>query len=290
MVLDEEIHALYPFSHRHLTFEHCSKKLNLHYVDEGEGEPVLMLHGNPTWSFYFRNMISELKKTHRAIAVDHIGSGLSSKPQDYSYLLEDHIRNLNRLVEHLNLKKITLLVHDWGGAIGLGWAVRNLERIKKIIITNTAAFPSQDIPKRIAILKTPFLGEKAIRSLNLFAWPATFMATSKGLSPAVKKGLLAPYTSPKDRVGIAKFVKDIPLNLTHPSYKSLESIGKQLQNVCCPILILWGMKDFCFHEKFLKKWISIYPHAKVEKFAQAGHYLFEDEPKATLSQIQQFLG
>ncbi len=290
MVLENDLNKLYPFSSRYFTVESQGQKETLHYIDEGQGDPVVMLHGNPTWSFYYRNIIRELKKRHRAIAVDHIGSGLSGKPENYPYRLENHIDNLSQLIKHLDLNNITLIVHDWGGAIGFGWAVQHLDRVKKIVITNTAAFLSQDIPKRISILRTPLLGEKAMRHLNLFAWPATFMATQKGLSPLVKKGLLAPYKNYRTRIGIARFVQDIPLKKSHPSYNCLANIERQLKNISCPILILWGMKDFCFHSKFLDRWQEIYPKAKVHRFEEAGHYLFEDDLDASIAQIVQFVG
>ena len=267
-----------------------SSDSQLHYIDEGKGDPILCIHGNPTWSFYFRKIISEFKNSQRVIAYDHIGCGYSSRTNNTSYSLEQHIENLNHLVKTLNLKNITLLVHDWGGAIGCGFAVKNQDLIKKVIITNTAAFYSSDTPKRIKILKTPIIGEYLIKKLNLFARAATVMATAKGLSTTTKEAFLAPYNNSHSRSGIANFIKDIPLNKHHPTYSTLEKIEKLLPQLQVPVLILWGMKDFCFHKNFLEKWKRIYPHATVFEREQAGHYLFEDDKKFCLEKINKLFG
>jgi cis-3-alkyl-4-acyloxetan-2-one decarboxylase len=263
--------------------------LKLHYIDEGKGDPILCIHGNPTWAFYFRKIISKFKNSQRVIAYDHIGCGYSSRTDDLSYSLEKHIENLTHLVKTLDLKNITLLVHDWGGAIGCGFAVKHRDKIKQIIITNTSAFYSPDTPKRIKILKTPIIGEYLIKKLNIFARAATIMASAKGLSQETKKSFLAPYHNSQSRSGIANFIKDIPLNKYHPTYTTLKQIEKCLPQFKKPVLILWGMKDFCFHKKFLEKWKSIYPHATIFEKKQAGHYLFEDAEQFCLEKIKDFL-
>ena len=135
----DDIKDLYPFESNFLELE---DGLKMHYIDEGEGEVLLMLHGNPTWSFYYRNLIQSFQKKYRCIAPDHIGCGLSDKPQDYNYTLSTHIDNLEQLVNSLGLKDITLVMHDWGGSIGMGLAVRQPKLIKRLIIFNTAAFLS----------------------------------------------------------------------------------------------------------------------------------------------------
>lgn len=262
----------------------------LHYVDEGEGEQVLLaVHGNPSWSFLFRHVIQRFKSVMRVIALDHLGCGLSSKPQEATYNLATHIKNLNFLIEKLELKNIHLLLHDWGGAIGMGAALENKDKIKSITLCNTAAFWSDDIPKRIAMLQTPYFGEFIIRALNGFACPATRMAVYRPLSLTAKKGLLMPYRSWRSRIAIARFVQDIPKDSSHPSYNLLRSIESRLSSLTCPKLLLWGMKDFCFHPGFLETWKKIYPEAKVVPFEQAGHYLFEDEASAINDQLYQLL-
>lgn len=276
---------LYPFKENSLYIG--SHKLN--YVDEGSGHAVIMLHGNPTWSFFYRNVILNLKDKYRCIVPDHIGCGLSDKPQDYNYTLENHITNVLKLIEHLKLESFSLIVHDWGGAIGMGVATRNPNKVKCMTIMNTAAFRSSDIPFSIALCKLPFIGEKMVRTFNAFAWPATFMAPAKKLDAKVKEGFLYPYNNFENRIATARFVKDIPLNESHESWNTLKTIEEGLAKVDCPKLFLWGAKDFCFNLGFLKRWREFYPQAKYKILESAGHYLIEDEPEECNKAIKDFL-
>lgn len=277
---------LYPWRHHFLGLE----GLNLNYVDEGTGPAMLMVHGNPTWSFYYRHLIKAFSGHFRCVVPDHMGCGFSDKPQDYAYTLENHIQNLEKLVSFLQLKDITLVVHDWGGAIGMGFATRHPHLIKRVIVLNTAAFLSQDIPKRIALCKAGALGEFIVRGLNGFAWPATFMATKRGLSAEVKKAYLAPYDSWKNRVAVSRFVQDIPLNEKHPSWRTLQKIEADLSKVTAPKLIVWGGKDFCFNRGFFERWLEIYPDAEAHWIADAGHYVLEDAPKKSIESMVNFIG
>lgn len=262
---------------------------NLHYVDEGQGQPILMLHGNPTWSFYYRNLVHSFSSKFRTIVPDHLGCGMSDKPQDYEYTLENHINNVSQLVRFLGLKKIILVVHDWGGAIGLGLATRHPELFDKIVILNTAAFPSENIPKRINLLRQGKFGEFLTRKLNLFAWPATFMTTEKPLPSAIKQGYLLPYNSWDNRIAVARFVQDIPMEKTHRTYKLLADIESRLPNLTQPKLILWGGKDFCFDRTFFEQFLRIYPDAEAHWFAQAGHYVLEDAAEDVALKIWEFI-
>lgn len=285
MVINEMLKNEFPFQPHYL--QHGPFKQ--HYVDEGQGEPILCLHGNPTWSFYYRNIVKAFSSQYRVIAPDHIGCGLSSRPQDWSYNLEGHINHIEALVDHLGIKNITLVLHDWGGAIGMGLATRRPELIKKIILTNTAAFRSQNIPWRIALCKSPIFGGPMVQAFNAFAWPATFMAVKKPLSKIVKKGYLFPYNNYANRIATARFVKDIPLSKNHPSYQTLMDIELKLKNIKCPVLILWGEADFCFNMKFFNRWSEFIPHALTRVYPGAGHYLFEDRKDETIQEIANFL-
>ena len=290
MVITKELEKLYPFlSHFIKIYYGKNAESDLHYLDEGEGDPVLCLHGNPTWSFFFRHLVRSLSKTHRVIVPDHLGCGLSGRPLDFSYRLADHIANIERLAEALQLERITLVVHDWGGAIGLGFAVKNLSRIRRLIICNSAAFLSNDIPKRIAILRSAFINDILIRRANLFSIGALYMASAKGLKPEIKRAYLFPYDTYDKRIGVASFVKDIPGHSTHPSYGTLQDIEKQMQFLRVPTLLLWGAKDFCFHLGFLKKWQNIFPHSETKVLPEAGHYLLEDEPVESVAAIVKFV-
>ena len=278
------------FPYKNNTFElPYLKPHKLHYVDEGQGEVLLCLHGNPTWSFYYRNIIASFRSKMRVLALDHLGCGLSSKPEDFDYTLSKHIDHLEAFIDHLKVERVNLLVHDWGGAIGLGWAIRHPEKVKSIIFTNTAAFTSKDIPFRIALCKIPVLGEFLIRGFNAFARAALYMAPKKSLNKYVKEGLLFPYDSYRNRVALAKFVLDIPLDEKHVSYQTLKEIEQRLPSLKCPKLFLWGMQDFCFHSGFLDRWKRIYPSAQFKEFQSSGHYLLEDESLAVVNAMEGFL-
>jgi haloalkane dehalogenase len=283
-IAEKGLAKLYPFRSHFLQLNGH----NLHYVDEGSGKPILMLHGNPTWSFYYRNLIQTFSPNFRCVVPDHMGCGLSDKPQDYQYNLEAHIQNTYKLIKFLDLKKIILIVHDWGGAIGFGLVTRYPELFDRIVILNTAAYPSTEIPKRIDFLKGRF-GEWLTRKFNLFAWPATFMTTTKKLPKLVKEGYLLPYDSYENRIATAKFVQDIPMDESHPSWHTLKEIGDKLPSLQHPKLILWGGKDFCFNQHFFERWISIYPDANARWFAKAGHYVLEDALEETSAEIWNFI-
>ena len=261
----------------------------LHYLDEGEGKPVLAIHGNPTWSFYWRALVKEFGEDRRVVVPDHIGCGLSDKPQDWAYRLQGHVDNLVKLVEHLDLKDITLVVHDWGGAIGMGMATRLPDRIERIVVTNTAAFRSDRIPLSIASCRIPLLGDIAVRGLNGFAWAATWRTTERPLDPEVKEWLLRPYDSWANRIATLRFVQDIPMRAKHPSYMTLLGIERALETLTDkPMLILWGDRDWCFSPAFREEWERRFPDAQVRAWDDVGHYVMEDAPERVLSAVRAF--
>lgn len=284
---------LYPFKSDYLRLN----GFNYHYVDEGMGEPMLMLHGNPTWSFYFRALIKEFSKQFRIIAPDHIGCGLSDKPDadQYDYRLQSRVNDLESLLEHLGIKKnITLIVHDWGGMIGAAYAVKYPERISRIILMNTAAFfppGTKKIPLRLWLIRNlKYFAVPAVLGLNLFCRGALLMASYKGLSKEVKAGLIAPYNSFKNRIATLKFVQDIPLVPQDPSYALVKSVEKNLHKLShIPMLILWGKHDFVFDSDYLNEWQRRFPNAEVHYFSDAGHYLLEDLPDDVIRHIRSFL-
>lgn len=279
------LRALYPFHTARLPLPGGA----MSYVDEGAGPPVLLVHGNPTWSFYYRRLIAALAPAHRVVAPDHVGCGLSDKPQDYPYTLSTHIDNLGRLVDHLGLEKLDLVVHDWGGAIGMGWAVRNPERVHRIVVLNTAAFLSPRIPLRIAVCRYPVFGDLAVRGLNAFAGAAVFMAVERPMNPEVARGFLHPYGSWADRVAVQRFVRDIPLSPGHPSWSVVDSIDRELVNLRDhPMLILWGGKDWCFSDHFLAGWLARFPQAEAVRFDHAGHYVLEDAHEEIVPRVVRF--
>lgn len=263
------------------------------YVDEGPRteRAVVMLHGNPTWSFYYRGLIAALAPRVRCIAPDHIGMGLSDKPARHDYSLAGRIADVGGLIDALQLTAVDLVLHDWGGAIGLGWAVGQERRVGRIALMNTAAFPSLRIPWRIAVCRWPVIGEWLVRGANAFARGATRMAMSeRALSPAEKRAYLFPYDSWANRIGIHRFVRDIPLELNHPSRPTIERIARELPRLALkPKWVGWGGRDFCFNEHFLARWRELYPHAEFRVFARAGHYVLEDAGAAIAAPLESFL-
>jgi haloalkane dehalogenase len=281
----------YPFESNWLELD----GLRYHYLDEGprDAPPVVMLHGNPTWSFYYRRLIPPLSQNHRVIVPDHIGCGLSDKPQTYPYTLEQHIKNVERLIAQLKLRQVTLVVHDWGGVIGMGYATRHPENISRFVIFNTAAFVLPKIPKRIRICRFPLFGSFLVRGLNAFAGLATFMAVSQPqrMTPQVRAGYLAPYNNWQNRIAIHRFVQDIPLEENHPSRATLVQIEAGLaQFQQHPMLIIWGADDFCFTVRdFLAEWRRHFPQAQVHVLENAGHYVVEDAHERIVPLIREFL-
>ncbi|OGV50305.1 MAG: alpha/beta hydrolase [Lentisphaerae bacterium GWF2_52_8] len=279
------IKDIYPFQPHYFKV----RDYRMHYVDEGKGNPVVMVHGNPTWSFFYRGLITEFSRTNRVIAPDHLGCGLSDKPQDFEYRLETHIDNLENLILSLDLEKITLIVHDWGGAIGMGFAVRHPQRIRSLIITNSAAFSMKRIPLRIDFCRIPKLGEFLIRRLNLFSLAALRMAVVNPLDEKTKKGYLLPYDSYENRIAVSRFVEDIPMHPEDPSYEVLLGAEHGLWMFReYPVALVWGMRDWCFSPAFLQRWCLYYPQAEVLPLESAGHYLLEDQPGKIIPFLRNF--
>jgi len=279
---------LYPFDAHYLQLDSA----RMHYVDEGAGPVLLMVHGNPTWSFYWRRLVRAMCANYRVIAVDHIGCGLSDKPSAYRYTLDQHITNLVALVDHLALDDVTLVAHDWGGAIGLGTALARPARFARFILLNTGAFPPPFVPWRIRFCRTPWLGTWAIRRWNVFARAALHMAVTKPerMTPAVRAGFLGPYDSWEHRVAIDRFVRDIPLSSRHPTWRTLDRIERGLvQFKDRPCQLIWGMRDWCFRPACLERLLQHLPDAEVHRLADAGHYVVEDAHEQIIPRIEHFM-
>jgi len=282
--------ALYPFEGRR--FEVGGHQL--HCLDEGAGPPVLMVHGNPSWSFYYRDMVRALRSTHRCIVPDHIGCGLSDKPGDdtYDYTLGRRIDDLDALVEQLAPGPLTLMVHDWGGAIGLGWAARHPELVERLVILNTAAFHNPrglSIPPSLWLARNTKLGALLVQGLNAFSAGATRLAVERRLPAAVRKAYIAPYDSWDTRVATLRFVQDIPLSEQDPAWAHIEAAAAGLSHFTeTPALICWGERDFVFDAPFLDEWQRRLPQAEVHRFPDGGHYILEDEGPAIRGHVQRF--
>jgi len=284
--LPPDVRALYPFTPSVFTTPHGAR---MSYLDEGPrgDEAVVMLHGNPTWSFFYRNAVVALRSRWRCLVPDHIGMGLSDKPEDYPYTLATRIADLEGLLDGLGINRINLVVHDWGGAIGFGLAVKNPARIGRIVILNTAAFRSQRIPRRIALCRSRPFGTWLVRGLNGFAGPAASMAMhARSLTAAERRGYLLPYNSWANRVAVDAFVKDIPLERGHVSHSTLQEVENGLSQFRShSVSIVWGGKDFCFNRHFLEEWKGFLPQARVTLLRDAGHYVLDDGGEAASQRL-----
>jgi len=271
--------------------------LQYHYIDEGSGEAVVMVHGNPTWSYFFRRVIGALSPGYRCIAPDHMGCGLSDKPDEsrYDFRLRSRVADFSALMDHLNLERVTLMGHDWGGMIAMAWAVANADRVARIVVTNTAGFfppGGKGIPLRLRIVRNlSAFARPAVLYGNLFARGAIIMAPRKRLSADARKGLLAPYNSPRNRIATLRFVQDIPLVAGDPGFDIVDDVSRNLDRLTeVPMLILWGKHDFVFDVDYYNEWCRRFPAAECHLFEDAGHYLLEDVPETIIDRVTDFLG
>ena len=271
---------LYPFEHNYLDLG----GVKYHYLDEGpnDGEPVLMVHGNPTWSFYYRNLIQSLRDEYRCVAPDHVGCGYSDKPGDdrYEYTFERRVDDLTRLVDELGLERINLVVHDWGGMIGMTWATRHPDRVSRLVVLNTASFHlpgGKSFPWQLWLTRTP-VGTVLVRGANAFSRAATRVCcTRRPLTKEVRDAYAAPYDSWNDRIATLRFVQDIPLSQSDKGYQLISEVDGDLHKLKDkPMLIGWGDKDFVFDHHFLAEWEKRFPQAEVHRWADCGHYVLED--------------
>ncbi|MCG9746236.1 alpha/beta fold hydrolase [Shewanella sp. Isolate8] len=285
--------SLFPFKRNYL--DRNGHKLQ--YVNEGQGEPVVMVHGNPSWSFYYRNLVKALSPNHQCIVPDHIGCGLSDKPDDagYDYTLKNRIDDLEALLDHLEVKeKITLIVHDWGGMIGMGYAARYPERIKKIVVLNTGAFhlpEAKPFPWALWICRNTLLGTVLVRGFNAFSSIASYVGVKRApMSKAIREAYVAPFNSWANRISTLRFVQDIPLKPGDRNYELVSEISEKLSQFNqLPMMICWGLKDFVFDKHFLDEWKRRFPQAEVHEFADCGHYILEDASDEVVAQVQQFM-
>ncbi|NWJ45305.1 MAG: alpha/beta fold hydrolase [Chloroflexi bacterium] len=262
----------YPFSPHYYKCEVG----DIHYVDEGKGDPIVMVHGNPIWSFSYRHLIKQLSKSHRCIAMDHIGFGLSDKPADWSYLPIDHAKNFEQLMEHLQLKDITLVVNDWGGPIGLSYAIAHPERVKRIVLFNTWLWQTNDdwYYQLFSGFMGGFIGRFLIKQFNFFA--RTFIWVVYGnkakLTREIHRHYVEPLKIPAERKGTWVFPKEII-----GSGKWLGELWSQIDKIADkPTLILWGLRDIAFRKKELARWKGALHNYTVHTFENSGHYPQEE--------------
>ena len=285
----------YPFTPRRFDVR---PGIAMSYLDEGprDGEVVVMLHGNPSWSFYWRKLVLGLRDRYRCIVPDHVGMGLSDKPADaqYRYTLQSRIDDVETLLDHLGITgDVTLAVHDWGGGIGFGWGVKHSARIRRLIVTNTGSFPlpaSKPLPKSLKFGRDSGLGTLLIRGLNAFSSVASFVGVEKKMPADVRRAYVGPYDSWANRIATSRFVQDIPLGEGDAAWPLVQAMGRKLPEYANrPVFIAWGLRDFVFDKHFLKGFTDVLPDAQVHAFEDAGHYVLEDKADALVPKMRAFL-
>jgi haloalkane dehalogenase len=288
---DETFDGTFPFAPRY----HEVNGFAMHFVDEGAGEPVVLVHGDPTWGYLWRRFIPALSQRRRCVVPDHMGMGKSGVPeQPYPYRLRHHVANLESLLLHLDLREMTLVLHDWGGPVGLGFAVRHAERIKRLVLMNTWAFapwPGGPFPRLLELIRSE-RGEKFVLEKNGYVEPALVGTTHhrEHLTKTVREAYQAPFPTPESRLALLCWSRDIPVSQTDPSYMEMKQIEEGLSRLrSTPTLLVWGMRDPVLSEPVLRSWQRLYPHATTHELEDASHFLQEDAPERIVGWIAAFL-
>lgn len=260
----------------------------LHYMDEGQGDTILFVHGTPSWSFDFRNIIKDLSASYRCIAIDHIGFGLSDKPEHYDYSTVNHSKTLEQFILHKKLANITLVVHDFGGPIALNVAIRHPELISKIVVLNSWLWSSENDPeykKLSKILRSPLL-PFLYRHLNFsprFILPGSF--GDHKISKAILRQYTSPFTNKTERNGTLAFAHSL-LN----DQDWFQSLWNSKQSISSkPTLFIWGMKDKVIKPYNLDKFARSFTNSKIVELHTSGHFPQEEEPEKVSAAIRAFL-
>ena len=294
-VLPATVRALYPFESHYYTL---SDGTRMHYVDDGppDGEVLVFAHGYPLWSFEFRALIVYYAaQGYRCVAMDYIGYGLSDKPGRRRYhTLRRHTYNLIELIGGLELRDVTLVVEDWGGPFGLGYAIRHVENVKRLVIMNTWAFQESYVHRwhpLVRLVTRPGVGELLFGPLNLAFTLGVQRWTARELSPTVLQAYRVPFRDMRNRGALVQFPRMISTSASHPSageMRDLEARLATLQHV--PTLLVWGQDDPVFTPDVARHWKQVLPRAQGPHFiAGAGHYLAEDAPDALVQHVDRFL-
>jgi pimeloyl-ACP methyl ester carboxylesterase len=275
----------YPFQSRFLSTPHG----DMHYVDEGSGEVIVFVHGNPTWSFMYRHLIKHLRNEFRCIALDHLGFGLSDKPYDVSYLPQFHAANLERFIDTLGLKSITLVIHDWGGAIGMSYALNHPDNVIRLIVFNTSFWSVKGIKEaeRFSRFFGGRVGRLLCRYLNVF--PRVVIPYASGskskLTKSAHRHYIKPFPTPKSRKGTWVFPKAI---IGESEWlATLWEKRDRLRDK--PLQILWGLEDPAFQTRELVRWQNAYPNHETLTFAGVGHFVAEELGPEGAAPIEAFL-
>jgi haloalkane dehalogenase len=273
---------LFPFESR--WSESSSGKI--HYIDEGEGDPILFLHGNPTWSFLYRGIVIRLRKKHRCIALDLPGFGLSDHPRDYRYTPEEHARAVQSFVQKLDLKNLTIMGHDWGGPIGLRVAADEIDRLRGLVMANTWYWPTTALHLKAFswVVSTGYV-QGLLHRKNLLVERLIPLGVKHALAPEVIQHYRGPFTSVDSRAGAAEFARQLTLSANWLGQLEMD-VRRTLRNV--PLLLTWGLDDLAFTPAFMDIFLRDFENASVVRL-DAKHYVQEDQPGEVATAIGEFL-
>jgi haloalkane dehalogenase len=272
------------------------------HLDEGPRDAastVVMVHGNPSWSYHFRHLAAAAAADgHRVLVPDHVGMGRSAKPApaDYPFTYERRVDDFGAFLDAVGAQgPLTLVVHDWGGAIALAWAVRHPARVRRVVLLNTAAFPlprGMGLPWHLRAARLPVAGPAAVLLGNAFVRGAVRLGVVHRLPRQVRRGYLAPYDSPAHRTAVLRFVQDVPASPAAPAHALLARTERLLPQVLghLPVLVLWGLADPVLDARVLDRWRELLPGAEVHAYEDAGHFVLEDARELVVPLVLDFLG
>ena len=284
----------YPFASRFVTVGEGAagavQGYRMHYVDEGSGPVVVCLHGNPSWSFLFRNLIAGLRHRFRVIVPDHVGCGLSSQPGNVFFRAADRIGHVEELLDQLAIGRFSLVMHDWGGPIGTGLAVRRAHDVERLVYFNTILTEMAQLPRMIRRAARPVVGRLLTQHTMQFVKLLTSLGVVHSLPEEIKQGYHRPYQTHAGRRAIWGFVRDIPFSRSHPTAPLLDELMARLPALADkPVKIIWGMKDPCFHPGILRQVAACFPQADVVEIPAASHLVLEDAPAQSIAAVDDFL-
>ena len=277
----------YPFRSRELSLS----RGRVHYVDEGEGEPIVFVHGTPSWSFEFRHLLRGLVPTHRCIALDLLGFGLSEQPRDFPYTPEAHAEVVEEFLLRLGLSRFTLVVHDFGGPIALPFAQKYPERVARLVVLNSFLWPLEEDRelRQGARLAGSWLGRALYRFLNAslrLLMPYAY-GDRRRLTPEIHAQYLAPFRErPDARVRVLwRLAHALLASRAHYA----ELWAERARLAATPALVIWGMADRALPPRLIERWRQALPHARVVELADAGHWPQEEDPGRVLDELRAFL-
>jgi len=285
---------LYPFPSRFLTVGRgtaaASQGHRMHYIDEGNGPVVVCLHGNPTWGFQFRNLVARLRQNFRVIVPDHVGCGLSDQPTNIFFRAADRVGHLEELLDQLAIGRFSLVMHDWGGPLGTGLAVRRPTDIERLVYFNTTLGEMDQLPGMIRRAASPWVGRLLTQQTMQFVKLLTSLGVVQALPEEVRRGYHKPYRTRGSRQAIWGFVRDIPFSDSHPTAALMDDTMARLPSLAeVPVKIIWGMKDPCFHTEILRRVAARFPTAEVVRIPTASHLVLEDAAGQAISAVDEFL-